>query len=172
MELRFDTSSIDTTSWKLRSRHQMGGDCQNRFGGFGGSMSRSSVEVQIEECHNVHESGISKPLPKPVATGQWIGVRFSVYNTADNNSVFQQVEIDYKDGAGFKPYVTATKTNPPAYYMDKETFDEESEFWLRINNESSTGSVSFRNVTLTEVAPGGGTSGGGGGGGGGTTPQP
>ena len=162
-EFRINTSSIENTTWKLRSRHGESGDCENRIGGFGCHVSRSEAGFQIEKCHNEHEPAIEKALPKPIATGQWVKFRFTVKNVAAT-SIFQQIEIDYNDGAGFRVVNSTTRTNAPFYYVDKDTFMEQSYFWIRINNDSA-GSVTYKNVTLTDIGEG---SGGGTGGGGGT----
>jgi DNA-binding beta-propeller fold protein YncE len=154
-ELMFVDSNLDNTTWKLRNRHGMGGDCQNRFGGVGGVLERGTagsgaVETKIEKCHNEHESGQSGNLPKAVNAGQWIGFKYSVFDTPSKDGIVQQLEIDYKDGQGFKKVLDATFKNPPAYYVDKNKFMENSEFWIRINN-SKTGKVAYKNVRLIEI---------------------
>jgi hypothetical protein len=156
-ELKFDTASLDNTTWKLRNRHDQGGACENRFGGVGGHLEKTTCGVKIEKCHNTHEKGTDKPLPKPIPVGQWIGFRFTVCDTPDKKGIRQTIEVDYKDGKGFVTTLDTTFTNPPAYYMDEATFTKDSNFWLRINN-TATASASYRNVRLVKVSPkGGGT---------------
>ena len=40
-ELMFEDSNIRNTTLRLRSRHNMGGSCENRFGGFGVTVERA-----------------------------------------------------------------------------------------------------------------------------------
>jgi Calcineurin-like phosphoesterase len=154
-ELRFNDSSIDNTSIKLRNRHSMGGACENRFGGISGTIHRGqtgtgAVETKIEKCHNEHESGQDGSLPKAVNVGQWVGFKYTVKDTTARDGIIQIYEIDYKDGVGFRKVLDQTFRNPQDYYMDKDTFLDESEFWMRINN-GATGGVSYRNVQLIDL---------------------
>lgn len=150
-ELMFEDDKIDNTTWKLRSRHGESGSCENRFGGVGAHLERNSSGFKIEKCHNVHESGVDKPLPKPIPTGKWIGFRFTVYDTADKKGIFQSLDIDYKDGTGFKRVNSTVSQNPPAYYTNASLYNQQSYFWIRINN-TQTGQVAYKNVKLINIS--------------------
>src|SRR5215213_2294846 len=156
-EFMMETSNLDNFTFKLRNRHGMGGSCENRFGGVGAHIEPSSCGVKIEKCHNVHEQGTDKSLPKPVSVGQWVKVRFYVQDTADGG-IGQKIEIDWNDGAGFIETLNTVFTNPQSFYMDKETFLRESEFWIRINN-TGTASVAMKNIRLIDLGDGPATAG-------------
>lgn len=170
-DFMFEDTNIDNISLKLRSRHQEGGSCSNRFGGFGCAINRTGgVEFQAESCHNNHENSISGQLNFSIQTDTWYRAAFSCYNNVANTQVEFKLEIDKKDGQGFKTVLTGNHTSPQDFYMDLDSFMQESYFWIRINN-SSTGQVGLRDVQLFELAAGGGGTTGGGGGGG-TDPPP
>lgn len=149
-EFMFEDANIDNTTWKLRNRRDQGGSCENRFGGVGGHLERTTVGVKIEKCRNERESGTDKDLPKPLSNKKWYGFSFTVKDTAGKKGINQIIKVDYKDGKGLIEVLNVTFPNPPAYYMDEATFMKGSNFWIRINNES-TGSVAYRNVKLTKA---------------------
>lgn len=149
-ELMFESSSINNTTLRLRSRHNEGGDCSNRFGGFGATVERQTAEYQTESCHNNHENAISKGLDTPLQNNKWYGFRYSCFNNPQNTEVNFKTEYDYKDGKGFITVAEGKHTSPKDYYMDEATFMKESYVWLRINNDS-TGSVAYRNVRIIKI---------------------
>lgn len=147
----FEDTNIDNISFKLRSRHGEGSDCQNRFGGFGGAIGRADGEIdfQTESCHNNHENKIAAPIPAHTV-GKWYRAAISVWDAPDKKHVNLKAEIDYKDGNGFKQVLIGKHDNPQSYYVDEATFMKSSYFWLRINNEK-TGQVAFKDVKLTKI---------------------
>jgi hypothetical protein len=144
-DFMFEDENIDNISFKLRSRHQEGSDCKNRFGGFGGAIDRAGGEIdfQTESCHNEHENKIAKPIP-PFQTGTWHKAAISVWDKPDKSAVNLKAEIDGKE------VLTGEHKNPQPYYVDEAKFMEQSYFWLRINN-SKTGKVAFKNVRLIKI---------------------
>jgi hypothetical protein len=68
--------------------------------------------------------------------------------------------MEINRGSGFQTVLTGKHTNPRDFYMDETSFlQDNSYFWLRINN-GSTARMAFRDVTLTKLAPGGSPTGG------------
>lgn len=120
------TGEFDNLSLKLRSRHQAGGSCENRFGGFGCSFDRSSIDMKTESCHNFHENTIGGNHAG-VKNGEWHKFRFDVKDTTDGK-VWFNVWLDGKHvKEGFH-------NNPKPYYLDEKTFMALSWFWIRGNN--------------------------------------
>jgi predicted phosphodiesterase len=154
VEFRFNHSSVLSTTTKLRSRHHIDeedADCEDRFGGFGChvSLEEQNAGFQIETCHNEHEPSVDFNLPVTMTTGKWYKYRFSLTNINNNTQVFQKLEMDFGDGLGWRLIGQDTHTNPLAHWMDEPSFND-SVIWLRNNTGGSSGSVSFRNVTLQQ----------------------
>jgi hypothetical protein len=150
LEFNFKNSGVDNLSLKLRSRHQMGGACDFRFGGFGCAISLTDVDFKTESCHNEHENSISDDLPKKLETGKWYKMKYTCRNTPDNKEVEFIAELDYNDGQGFITVLSGQHNSPKPYYMDKASFDKQSEFWIRMNNEAP-GTIGLRNVRLVAL---------------------
>lgn len=147
LEFAFLNNGVDNLSLKLRSRHQMGGAPENRFGGLGASISLTDVGFKVEDYHNVHSNSSSDDLAEKLKTNTWYGCHYSVMNTPDNKAIEFDVGIDYKDGQGLRNVISGTVNKPKASWMDKAKFDEHSEFWIRQNNEED-GIIGLRNVKL------------------------
>lgn len=151
-DFMFEDTNIDNISFKMRSRHQEGGDCANRFGGFGGSIDRvgGTIGFKTEECHNIHSNSIDGKLPTALKGQTWYRAGISVYDSPDKKQVNLKFEIDYKDGKGFVTALTGSHKNPKAPYVDEASFAKDSYIWLRINNEK-TGRVAFKDVKMTKI---------------------
>lgn len=152
-EVKFNDNNIRNTTWRLRSRHNEGGDCSNRFGGFGATCERADqlAEYATESCHNNHENTIKKPLAKNIEVGKWLKFKYSVCNSPDNSRVLFKTEYDYNDGQGWVTVLSGSHDSPQDYYMAENDFlVKRSYAWLRINNES-TGSVQYRNVRIVKI---------------------
>lgn len=141
-------SSVDNMSIKGRSRHQSGGNPDNRFGGLGNATSTKDTDFKIEEYHNVHQQGYNKNLPQPLKVGEWYSKRYIYQNTADNKGIHMEDWIDFKDGKGLVKVFERTETKPIAAAMDKAKFDQESWIWFRLNG---SGSIGFKNVKVTAL---------------------
>lgn len=153
-EFMFESGQIDTLSLRLRSRHNEGGACSNRFGGFGASIKPGGeLGFQTESCHNNHENSISGRLPKPLQQGKWYKFAYSVYDAPDKKSVNFKLEFDYGDGQGLKTYLTGKHASPQAYYMDEKTLMSKSYVWLR-TNRSGSGVTAFKNFRVTAIGSG------------------
>ena len=151
LELEFALSKeSDNLSLKLRSRHQQGGDCENRFGGYGCSISLTDVGMKREDCHNIHSNSKSKDLPQRLKTDTWYGAKFSVFNDKENKKVNYLCQTDFKDGKGFIPVLSHVDPSPKAYMMNKESFKQASYFWVRQNNEEKA-TIRVRNLKLIDL---------------------
>jgi hypothetical protein len=144
------SKETDNLSLKLRSRHQQGEACENRFGGYGCSISVDEVGCKREDCHNLHSNSKSKDLPERLKTDTWYKGAFSVFNSEDNKKVNYLAELDFNNGKGLIPVLTHSDPSPKAYMMNKDSFDKVSYFWMRQNNEEKA-TIRLRNVQLIEV---------------------
>ena len=148
MEFNIMDSSVDNLSLKTRSRHQSGGDCQQRFGGFGNAISLTEVDQKTESCHNFHENSNSQKLSKKLEVGKWYKARYQCKDADDRKSVNFTCWIDYNDDKGWIEVMKSSHKSPKSYYLDKAKFMEESWCWLRLNG---SGSIGFKNIRLTAV---------------------
>jgi hypothetical protein len=151
-EVMFPDEAVRNTTWRLRSRHNEGGACENRFGGFGATHERAEqlAEFATEPCHNLHTNTMKKPLEKPIEVGKWIKFKYSVWSSEDKKTINQKTEYDYGGGQGFKTVLEASFTEVEPYMMDEAPFKERSYAWLRINNEE-TGKVAYKNVRIIKL---------------------
>ncbi|TVM01113.1 MAG: hypothetical protein CV087_11315 [Candidatus Brocadia sp. WS118] len=138
--------TVENFSQKVRSRHQEGGSPENRFGGVGFTIARPNVGHKIEKFHNEHEKGFDEILQKKLELNKWYKSRFTCQDVPDG--ILQRGEIDYNDGNGYVKVSETVFKNPPAYYVDKNKFMEESYIWLRLNG---SGRIAMRNVRLTAI---------------------
>ena len=139
------SGAVDNLSLRLRSRHQEGGACENRFGGYGAAIQKSGeVEFQTESCHNEHENSISgQQSPAPVA-GKWYKFAYSCWDSPDKKSANFKLDIDGKT------VLTGKHASPKPYFQDEALHMKNSYIWLRSNN-SGNGSISFRNFRVTKI---------------------
>ena len=131
-ELKFEDDAIRNTTLRLRSRHNEGGDCLNRFGGFGVTVERAEqlAETSTERCHNEHSNTVKNPLAKNIEVGQWIKFKYSCWSNADKSAINQKLEYDYNDGQGFKTVIEESFTEVEPHMMDEASFQEESYAWF------------------------------------------
>jgi hypothetical protein len=127
-------------SLKLRSRHNEGGDCSNRFGGYGCAPDRDGWNAKRETCHNIHDQSKSGSLPKKPQTGQYNIWKFSVKD--EGSSVRQTGEMD-----GVK-FMDKVDTSPKAYMRDKASFEKQSYYWVRQNVDSGTGEIRIKSLKI------------------------
>jgi hypothetical protein len=152
MELKFiPDSSLDDLSLKLRSRHQEGGDGENRFGGYGSAISLGEVECKREEFHNEHTTIGSKKLKdeKKLKNGKEYGVRYTCKDV--NGKVNMKTEIDY--GNGFIEVANFTDDDPEDYMTDKQLYDKKSYAWIRTNGDDPE-EIQLRNVSIKPLTGG------------------
>jgi hypothetical protein len=150
-EFKIMDGNVDNVSDKLRCRHQEGGDCDNRFGGVGGSISTNESGCKIEVCHNIHADSKSADLPTDLKVGEWYKDRFQVRDSADKKAILATRWLDYGDGKGFVKILEHKMTKIKPYMMDKDQIMKKSYFWLRMNNEDGVGKIAFRNVKLFNI---------------------
>lgn len=148
MEFNIMDSSVDNMSLKTRSRHQAGGSCENRFGGFGNAISTTEVDQKTESCHNFHENGNSQKLAKKLLVGEWYKTRYVCKDSDDGKSVNFTCQIDYNDGKGYVEVMRSAHKSPKPYYLDKGLFAKESWVWIRLNG---SGSIGLKNIKLIAV---------------------
>ena len=165
--LKGGSGGVDNLSLRLRSRHNMGGDCSNRFGGFGTSIDKVDNGTKTESCHNNHENSIDKPHGLNVYDNNWHHVKFECKDASTSKVLINQ----WIDG---KQTLAASHDSPKPYYMDKALYAKESYIWIRINNsdhpriyiavcnynavmeldfkfEPANSAVALRNVKITAV---------------------
>ncbi|WP_411753287.1 hypothetical protein [Serratia sp. (in: enterobacteria)] len=152
------SGGVDNLSLKLRSRHQEGGDCANRFGGHGCAIDSSTVDFKTETCHNEHTG--SKSFNHGVNIGtSWHRVDFTCKDTKVSCVI---------DGKKIGEHTVSIS------HGTKEKCDQNSYFWIRLNNsdhgriyvmaknynsklsldfmfEPSKNSIALRNVRLVAV---------------------
>lgn len=144
---KFNSNSVENITFKTRNRHQMGGSCDNRVGGFGCHFDRSQAGLQIEICHNEHEGSKDFSLPQKLVNGKWYRMAWTVQDVGNRKGIFQNIQLDY--GNGFQNIGSTTYTGTRASYYNKSLFDRHSEFWIRYNGGS--GSVGFKNVKMMSI---------------------
>lgn len=148
-EFNIKSGSVDNLSEKTRSRHQMGGACDNRQGGLGSHVALSGeVGFKGEQCHNVQEGGTKGQLPKKIQINTWYKSKYEYRDSPDGKSILQTRWIDYNDGNGFVKVLDRNWNNPFPSFFNKAMFDKQSEFWLRLNG---SGEISFKNVKVTAL---------------------
>jgi hypothetical protein len=148
-EFMFESGSVDNISLRLRSRHQEGGSCENRFGGFGVSFTPAGgVKFQTESCHNEHENTINGNT-SAISKGTWHKFAYSCYDSADKKSVNFKMDIDGRT------VLTGKHSSPKPYYMDEALHMKNSYIWIRSNN-SGSGSIAIRNFRVIKIGAGGG----------------
>jgi len=111
-------------SLKLRSRHNEGGACENRFGGYGCDFSRTQFGAKREPCHNNHDESISGNLPKNLGSGQYHTIQFSVKDMP------KPVETAVLDGVRIRQW---TDPNPAPFMLNQAMFAARSYIWVRQN---------------------------------------
>lgn len=148
-EFNIQSGTVDNLSEKTRSRHQMGGACENRFGGLGSHIAPAGeVGFKTEKCHNIQDAGQTGKLPKKIQLNTWYKSKYEYKDAPDRKSILLTRSIDFSDGAGFVKVLEGKETNVLPHYIDKAMFDKQSEFWLRLNG---SGRISFKNIKLTAI---------------------
>jgi hypothetical protein len=149
-EFNIMAGSVDNLSTKCRSRHQMGGACENRFGGLGTHVSLTDTGFKAEKCHNIQDQADSQDakLPKKLELNTWYKSKYEYKDAADGKSIEYTRWLDYQDGAGWIKVLEGAHKHPLPFYMDKASFDKQSEFWTRLNG---SGIVALRNMKLTAI---------------------
>lgn len=150
MEGEFMVSgAVRNLSLRLRSRHQEGGSCENRFGGFGAAIhpKTGEVEFQTESCHNLHENSISGKIA-PLSAG-WHKFAFSCYDGPDKS-------VNFKLDVDGKTVLTGKHPSPKPSFVNKTQLMQKSYIWLRSNNDGS-GNIAFRNFRVIDLGGSGTT---------------
>jgi hypothetical protein len=130
IECAFWNDGGQDLSLKVRSRHNEGGACENRFGGYGLAVDRAGWDAKREVCHNVHDESQSGKLPTNPKTKEYFTIKFTVKD--QGNEVRQIGEINGQ------PFMNKVDSSPKPYMVDKASFDKQSYFWVRSNNSGHT----------------------------------
>lgn len=141
IECAFWNSGSQTLSLKMRSRHNEGGDPENRFGGYGFAVKKNSWNAKREDYHNVHTGMGSGSLPT-IGVQQYFKVRFTVKD--EGNDVRQIGEVN-----GNKVF-NALDTNPEPYMLDKASFAKRSYYWVR-QNTSVLAELRIKSLRIIKV---------------------
>jgi F5/8 type C domain len=167
------SGGVDNLSLKLRSRHQAGGEPENRAGGEGIAITNSSFSCQRENYHNVHDTIKNGSLPKSFTDNKWFKIKFSCKDESAGK-IRLKASIDYLDGQGYKEFMNVVDSGAPDYFFNKNMFKALSWFWVRLNNadnpriyvcacnydaelegeymfEDSKNSIAMRNIRLTAL---------------------
>jgi hypothetical protein len=146
-EFNIMAGSVDNLSTKCRSRHQMGGACENRFGGLGTHVALDECGFKAEKCHNIQDQTDSQDakLKKPLQLNTWYKSKYEYKDAADGKSIEYTRWLDYNDGAGWIKVLEGSHKHPLPFYMDKPLYEKQSEWWTRLNG---SGIVALRNMRL------------------------
>ena len=149
-EFNIMAGSVDNLSTKCRSRHQMGGACENRFGGLGTHVALDEVGFKAEKCHNVQDQPDSQDakLKKKLELNKWYKSKYEYKDAADGKSIEYVRWLDYNDGNGWVKVLEGSHKHPQKFYMDKSLYAKQSEFWTRLNG---SGKVAIKNMRLTAL---------------------
>jgi hypothetical protein len=128
--------SLDNTlSLRLRSRHNEPDPHDNRFGGYGVTVSLDEGEPAREEYHNEHTSFPDFKLPRKMDYGKMYTLRYSVHDTADGKQVEMWLEIDYDNKGKFIEVGRWKDPKPLPYMLDKALYLKKSYVWVRVNGQ-------------------------------------
>lgn len=141
------TKIIDNQSHKGRSRHNEGGACDNRFGGYGFAVAEGDYDAKREVCHNTHDESHSGPIPKKIQLKQYFKTIFTI---KDEGSKVRQIgAIDYLDGSGPKEVMNIVDSNPDPYMVNKTLYEAQSYIWHRLNK--SGGEIRIKEINVVQV---------------------
>src|SRR6185503_6400408 len=130
-------------SLKTRSRHNEGGACENRFGGYGLSIDRSGYDAKREICHNIHDQSQAGKLPVTPKTGEYFTIRFTVKD--QGNEVRQTGEMNGQQ------FMNKVDSSPKPYMTDKASFAKQSYYWVRSNIDSGTGEIRIKRLRILKA---------------------
>ena len=130
-------------SLKVRSRHNEGGACSNRFGGYGLSLDRSGYDAKREICHNEHDQSQSGKLPTTPKTKEYFKIKFTVKD--QGGSVRQTGEMN---GQAF---MNKVDNSPIPYMVDRASFANQSYYWVRSNIDSGSGEIRIKSLRLLKA---------------------
>jgi hypothetical protein len=149
-EFNIMAGSVDNLSTKCRSRHQMGGACENKFGGLGTHVALDEVGFKAEKCHNIQDQKDAQDvkLKKKLELNKWYKSKYEYKDAADGKSIEYVRYLDYNDGNGWVKVLEGAHKHPLPFYMKKSLYEEQSEYWMRLNG---SGKVAIKNMRLTAL---------------------
>lgn len=122
-------STISSFEQRLRSRHYMPGDVENRFGGYGVAISLTQAVFVRETYHDSYTTIATVSLSTQLVNGTEYPMEFSVVE--DGLTVDLELKIDY--GSGLTSVATGTDSDPPDYAETPELYEQRSYAWIRTN---------------------------------------
>jgi hypothetical protein len=141
------TQVIDNLSLRSRSRHNEGGECDFRFGGFGTSIHNSSIEFKTESCHNNHENAITKSSNVNIRDGKFHKAIFECKDSGSEvvfNTTLDTIKVGGKHSSPKAFYLDKAKMATKSYFWFRANNDDNGRFYLYVNNYNSVMEVSFR----------------------------
>ena len=151
-ELRFNDAICRNHTMQKQSRHNHGGDRENKFGGLNHltDFENQKCGLKIEVLHGVEhiDAGDDKPLPFKISLGDWVHVRCTDQHLG-NREILSRTEYS-KDGQDWKLGIEETYRitgDEYAHIFDKDLYLKSSATWYRINpNSDGTKGISIRNI--------------------------
>lgn len=125
-------------SKKKWSRHNEGGDCDKRFGGYSDSNDFTEWNGKREDCHNIHSQSKSGKMPFEIKVKEYHKYRFTVKK--EGNTIRQIASVDGKE------YMNKVDSSPKPYMIDTAQYlgRNQSYEWFRSNNEEGTGEIRIK----------------------------
>jgi hypothetical protein len=141
-----DHGAADNISIKMRSRHGNNGHPQGgskTFGGIGVAFHPDGeIEVEIEIDHDSKKrSKLPSLKATPFQLNKWS--KFSISTFDDSGGVNIKVDVDGKNVGNSK------WSNPDPTGIDKNSFNADSYFWIRLNcHDGKNAKAAFSNLRL------------------------
>jgi hypothetical protein len=162
-EFKLDSCSSGA-SFKLRNRHQFrqylrevlgyteeeanNVDSIHVQGGQGCGIHCGDTDADFEIVHGGGEaSGPTASLSPKLEANKYYGLKFAQFDKS--GKIHVKIEIDRKDGQGFKT-VNEGDVSVPIQCFNRAEFEEWSEFWARLNNPNG-GRLFFKNLKLYKL---------------------
>ncbi len=117
------SGTFGSVSLRLRSRHNEGGDCKDRFGGYGFSFDLGTWESKRETCHNTHDLSAGGNLPSKLAVGTYFKASMSVKDESG--------KVRWTGSVNGQQVMNRLEARQDA---DPSQFTGRSYIWVRFNN--------------------------------------
>ena len=153
-EIRFNDLIVRNSTIQKQSRHNHGGELENKFGGFNHliDLEGQKCGLKIELWHtgptpNHIDGGNEVDLPFKIEVGQW--VFFKVTDKINGRDVLSRTELS-QDGQNWKlgkEFTYDLKDSKYDFIFNKPLYLQSSATWYRINpNQDGTKGISLRNI--------------------------
>ena len=137
----FPDDKPDDFNTKGRNRHNMGGDCENRQGGLGFvHQLPNQIKSKLETCHNEHDLNTEGETSKNYEFGKWYYYENYLCDVEGGTRRIARIDMNGKSelpkqdeiSTNLETVIDEVIKMPPAFYK-KDVFEQESEFWHRMN---------------------------------------